>query len=124
MRYDFNAIVRGFDGVPIEQSVHKTDANGVHLTNEQGVFIFERVEPVRLKKPMFDLLGGRLRGDDALSGAELLARYVVAQKIAAAADGPTDLTAEDVKTIVTVIEKGASPLIYGLVKGALEAGKE
>lgn len=120
MKYDFNAIVRGFDGAPIEQSVHKTAANGVHVTDERGNLVFERIEPMLLKKFLFDLLGGRLRGDDGLSGSELMGRYSVAQKIAAAGAGAVELGAEDVKTLIGVLEKGASPLIYGMAKSVLD----
>lgn len=120
MRYDFNVIVRGFDGTPAEQPIHKVDKDGVHVTDERGNLVFERFEPLRIKKFLYDLLGGRLRGDEHMSGAELLGRYQVAQKIAAAGEGVAELGAEDVKTLVSVLEKGASPLIYGVAKGVLD----
>jgi hypothetical protein len=119
VKRDFNVVVKNFDGSVIETQVLKTDRNGVHTVDEKGNMQFDRLEPVLLKKFLFDLLGGRMRGDDNISGAELMARYEVAGKIAAAGSGMTDLTDDDMRTITTVLEKGASPLIYGMTKKIL-----
>lgn len=125
MKRDFNTVARSFDGSPIEQPVYKTDPKtGCHMTNEKGELVFEKIVAKRLKQYVFDLLGGRLRGDDNISGAELMARYSLAAKIAAAGDGPTDIEADDVNTLTSVLEKGASPLIYGQIKKILDTDPE
>lgn len=121
MKRNFNAIVRNFDGSPVEVPVFKVDpATGLHVVDERGAQVFERVEPLRLKKPIFELLGARMRGEEAISGAELLARYQLAMKIAAAGEGATELSQEDVKVLVGVLEKGAAPALYGQVKVLLD----
>lgn len=123
MKRDFNIVVRNFDGSVIENPVYETESNGVHRIKD-GQMQLRCIEPVKLKKFLFDLLGGRLKGDDNITGADLMARYAVANKIAVAGDGLTEIDDEDVKALTAVLDKGASPLIYGMTKALLNKDPE
>lgn len=116
MKRDFNVPVLNFDGTPIERTIYKTERTGMHKVNEAGQFVFERVEPTLLKNVLFELLGGRYPQDAGISGQQLLARYAVAAKIAKAGSEPTEIDDADIGALMEVAEKGASPLVYGLLK--------
>lgn len=128
MKRDFNVPVMNFDGTPVERTIYKIEKNGLHKVDEKGQFVFERVEHVLLKGVLFELLGGRYAADNnphnPIGGTQLLARYAVAAKIAKAGDGPTEIDDADMSALMEVAEKGASPLVYGLLKEILSKDPE
>lgn len=118
MKRDFNAIVRGFDGAPQVEATYQVDDRGVYKTDEKGTLLFKSMEPVTLKKALFNLIGAPQKSDT--SGAEQLARYRIATKIAEAGEGLTEITTEEGAVLLAVAETARNPLIYGLTKKVLD----
>lgn len=120
IKRNFNVPIKNLDGTLMERTIYKTLPNGMHEVDEKGAFKFDHVEPVLIKHSLFDLLGGRFQSDVQLTGAQLLARYKAGVKIFDAGNGDADLEQEDVAAIYEVLEKGASPILYGMTKKILD----
>lgn len=117
MKVNFNTVVRNFDGTALENPIYKLDSNGCRQLNEKQEPIFERLEPILVKKFVFELLGAAA-ASDKLSGEQKMKQYVLAGKIAAAGADATDINSDDVAVLTGVLDN-AAPLVYGVVKTLL-----
>ena len=121
MKRNFNVVVKGMDGTAHVERVDQHDEYGVVLADKDGNPVFDKYVPVTLRKVAINALAARYRGEEMISGDDLVKRMRLADKLLYAGDQEINITADEGKMILdTLIKMGASALIFTRMKDLID----
>lgn len=128
MKRNFNATILDLDGKPMKDGPGKLKrrADGSIVFDEatSEPIVLEPAKDATLKSVAFGAMRAQTPGDDAMSGADKLAQYVLADKIARSEDGIVDLSTEDITRLCERIGKVYDFVTYGRARDLLNQDQE
>ena len=118
MKVEFGTGLKDLDGVDMTEPKTKPGSQGETLLGEDGKPVMEKVTLLKVCKIV---LMASFEDERALGGDKKFDRWTLAQKING---GNTEVTAEEVTLLKSLIAKGFGPRVVGPAYVVLEAGEK